>query len=94
MYLALYDMASKVVTNIDDYLSTRNPESYAWFAAASYLSRHGEGKMDWSTGAARPDGSDQESVTVPIPPRHLTGSPETFASAPTTFATVGINSRT
>lgn len=65
MYLALWDKAAKINNNIDDYQSTKNPETYAWYAVAYYLSTKGDGKSEWSTGAARPHGSEPAGVTVP-----------------------------
>jgi len=83
MYLALYDKATPIVKNIESYQTTKSPEAYAWMAFASYLSRHGDGKSEWSTGAARKAGTPPSTVTVPAQKRHEA------TAAPSTFVTVG-----
>lgn len=64
MYLALYDLAEKVVARVTSMRATKNPESYAWFGVGSYLSTFGKAQQDWSSGACRDKGSPAETVTV------------------------------
>ena len=79
MYLALWDKAAAINNNIDQYESAKNPETYAWYAVAYYLSTQGEGKSEWSTGAARPHGTEPGQVTVPTKDKR---------AAATTFVTM------
>lgn len=58
MYLALHDIADPSPEAPDDYESTKNPESYAWFALALYMTLEGGSRQDWSTGACRADAPD------------------------------------
>lgn len=64
MYLALYDAATPSTNPIQQVRCTKNPESYAWFAVATYLSTVGKAHQDWSTGACRDQGSSAATVTV------------------------------
>jgi hypothetical protein len=64
MYISLFDAATPAETKLDDFRSTKSPESYAWFAVANYLSTVGIGRQDWSTGACREEGADVMTVTV------------------------------
>lgn len=64
MYLSLYDKAGPASSRIDQVRSTKNPESYAWFAVANYMSTVGSAHQDWSTGACRDKGAEFMTVTV------------------------------
>lgn len=71
MYLALYDVAEDddTVDRSQEHQpeyghATKNPETYAWFGVAAYLSVEGAAHQDWSTGAAREKGSLESRVTV------------------------------
>jgi len=86
--LALWDKADKIVATIDEYESTKNPESYAWFAVAAYLSTQGEGKSEWSAGRARPDGTEPSNVTPKMDPPAKAKRVVDVKALPRTFTTV------
>ncbi|GIZ36643.1 hypothetical protein CKM354_000011200 [Cercospora kikuchii] len=72
MYLGLWDAAAPLEP-LENQASVKNPESYAWFGLALYLTTEGPAHQDWSTGAAREKAAPPERVTVTIPgkvPRH------------------------
>ena len=64
LYLNLYDAALPRQGNVNNMKSTKNPESYAWFAIANYMSTIGRAHQDWSTGACREEGDETQTVTV------------------------------
>lgn len=65
MYLGLYDNSEPVET-FGNLLAIKNPESYAWFGLALYMTTEGPKHQDWSTGACRDHDSPPARVTVTI----------------------------
>ncbi|CAK3953023.1 hypothetical protein DOTSEDRAFT_37590 [Lecanosticta acicola] len=63
MYLALHDMAEPVAAKAD-LEGIKDPETYAWFGLALYMTTEGRDHQDWSTGACRDHGSPPRMVTV------------------------------
>lgn len=64
MYTALHDLAEPKTDELGTLDTSKNPESYAWFGVAKYLSIHGTAHQDWSSGGCRNEGSPAEIVTV------------------------------